>query len=163
LQELRERVQQEFHLARLLWLPLDDPRRPDWKRGPVIAAGHQPDLFHPGVWIKNFVLNGIARRLGANPLNLIIDSDTIKSTSLRVPVWDADPASVRTTEIPFDVWTGEVPFASRAVQDRDCFFTFSDRVMDVYQPAGDVPLLARFWKRATERYNETVARLTEDM
>jgi hypothetical protein len=167
LQELRERAQQEFHLARLLWLPLDDPRRPDWKRGPVIVAGHQPDLFHPGVWLKNFVLNGIARRLGANPLNLIIDSDTIKSTSLRVPVWNAHPTSVRTTEIPFDEWTGEVPFASRAVQDRDCFFAFPDRVMDVYQPPGDAPLLARFWKRATERYNETAAlrdsRLTEDM
>lgn len=30
--------------------------------GPMWLAGHQPELFHPGVWIKNFALSGLARR-----------------------------------------------------------------------------------------------------
>src|SRR5688572_3924394 len=30
---------------------------------PFILSGHQPQLFHPGVWYKNFVLGGLARRL----------------------------------------------------------------------------------------------------
>ena len=32
--------------------------------GPLVVTGHQPELFHPGVWIKNFAAAGIA---GATP------------------------------------------------------------------------------------------------
>src|SRR5262249_5959642 len=31
----------------------------------VLLAGHQPQLFHPGVWFKNFALSHIAARQGA--------------------------------------------------------------------------------------------------
>src|SRR4051812_4164631 len=31
---------------------------------PVLVAGHQPELSHPGVWVKNFALHGLAGRLG---------------------------------------------------------------------------------------------------
>ena len=31
---------------------------------PLLLAGHQPELAHPGVWVKNFALNGLARKLG---------------------------------------------------------------------------------------------------
>ena len=27
---------------------------------PLILAGHQPELFHPGVWLKNFALQSLA-------------------------------------------------------------------------------------------------------
>src|SRR5271166_3379718 len=40
----------------------------------IILAGHQPELFHPGVWIKNFALNGLARAYEAIPLNLVVDN-----------------------------------------------------------------------------------------
>src|SRR5260370_292805 len=42
----------------------------------ILLAGHQPELFHPGVWIKNFALCGLARAHGAVALNLIVDNDT---------------------------------------------------------------------------------------
>src|SRR6266851_7095715 len=29
----------------------------------LLMAGHQPELFHPGVWVKNFALNGLAKAL----------------------------------------------------------------------------------------------------
>ena len=29
---------------------------------PLIVTGHQPELFHPGVWIKNFAVDAIAVR-----------------------------------------------------------------------------------------------------
>ena len=29
----------------------------DWISRPLIAGGHQPELFHPGVWLKNAVLD----------------------------------------------------------------------------------------------------------
>ena len=37
---------------------------------PLLLAGHQPELAHPGVWVKNFALNGLAtqaRRHAASP------------------------------------------------------------------------------------------------
>ena len=30
----------------------------DSNDAPLILAGHQPELSHPGVWVKNFALNG---------------------------------------------------------------------------------------------------------
>ena len=44
---------------------------------PVLLAGHQPQLFHPGVWFKNFVLADVARWHGGVAVNLAIDSDTV--------------------------------------------------------------------------------------
>src|SRR3954469_7151502 len=51
----------------------------------LFLAGHQPEIFHPGVWYKNFVLSKLAAQHGATAINLVIDSDTIKSASVRVP------------------------------------------------------------------------------
>ena len=76
----------------------------------LIATGHQPELFHPGVWAKNFAACGLARRLNAIPLNLIVDNDTMKSAHILAPVWDADPAKVRLEKVPFDDFAGELPW-----------------------------------------------------
>jgi len=76
----------------------------------VFVTGHQPELFHPGVWAKNFALNGLARRLNAVPLNLIVDNDTMKAGHILAPVWDADPTKVRLEKQPFDDFPGEVPW-----------------------------------------------------
>src|SRR4051812_3208097 len=35
---------------------------------PLLLAGHQPELSHPGVWVKHFALNGLARQVGGTPL-----------------------------------------------------------------------------------------------
>ena len=41
----------------------------------LIMSGHQPKLFHPGVWFKNFALSNLGQRLGATAVNLIVDND----------------------------------------------------------------------------------------
>src|SRR5262245_17227431 len=46
---------------------------------PLIVGGHQPQLFHPGVWLKNFELSRLAERVGGTALNLIVDSDTLRT------------------------------------------------------------------------------------
>lgn len=76
----------------------------------VFVTGHQPELFHPGVWAKNFALDGLSRRFDAFPLNLIVDNDTMKSAHLLTPAWDANPAKVRLEKQPFDDFAGEVPW-----------------------------------------------------
>src|SRR5262245_28995276 len=39
--------------------------------GPLILSGHQPELFHPGVWLKNFVVSAIARSVKGTGVNLV--------------------------------------------------------------------------------------------
>jgi hypothetical protein len=82
--------------------------------GPLIVTGHQPELFHPGVWAKNFAANGIAKQVGGVALNLIADSDILKSTTIRVP--NDEPHQnifgyVQT--IPFDEQGPELPYEHR--------------------------------------------------
>ena len=57
---------------------------------PLVVTGHQPELFHPGVWVKNFAVAAIARAAGGVGLNLIVDNDIPKSSSLRVPSVEGD-------------------------------------------------------------------------
>ena len=43
----------------------------------IVVSGHQPTLFHPGVWIKNFALNQLAQSAGGVGLNLVVDNDNL--------------------------------------------------------------------------------------
>ena len=116
------------------------------RSGPLLLSGHQPELSHPGVWVKNFALNGLARQLGGTPLNLIVDNDTLKSAALRVPTWvGRNPGTVRLQSVPFDTAGGERPYESRRVHDADLFRTFADRVVPLWRNWGFEPLLPRAW------------------
>ena len=57
---------------------------------PLIVTGHQPELFHPGVWAKNVAISKLAKQLNGSSFNLNVDSDVAKSTTLKVPVTSAD-------------------------------------------------------------------------
>ena len=52
---------------------------------PIVAAGHQPEFIHPGVWAKHAVLQRLARVVGAMPLNLVVDQDTPKHARIDIP------------------------------------------------------------------------------
>lgn len=112
---------------------------------PLLLAGHQPELSHPGVWVKHFALNGLARRLGGVPLNLVVDNDTLKATSFRIPVFDRDPAGVHSQTVPFDRFDGEEPYEDRRVHDVELFRTFADRAAPLWRSWGVEPLLPRVW------------------
>ena len=52
----------------------------------IFLAGHQPELFHPGVWFKNFTLSRLAERHQAVAVNLLIDNDPLRRASIRCTV-----------------------------------------------------------------------------
>lgn len=114
-------------------------------RAPFIVTGHQPELFHPGVWVKNFGINGLARRHGLNPLNLIVDGDTVKSTSLHIPQVSSDAARIHRHAVPFDSWDGEEPYAFRTIRDSNLFRTFPERARPLLSEWGFAPMLGEFW------------------
>jgi hypothetical protein len=120
----------------------------------LLVAGHQPELFHPGVWVKNFALCGMARALQATSLNLVIDNDTVKTTALIAP----DPPHLR--RLPFDRWTGETPYEERTIADRTAFADFAERAGAWLRAWPYEPLLPAFWAEAM-RQSERTANLGE--
>ena len=81
--------------------------------GLIFLAGHQPELFHPGVWLKNFALGTLARQHGATAINLLIDSDTVKDTG-PAGTRAARPSIPRVEVIPFDRPEPRVPLRGAA-------------------------------------------------
>ncbi|HTU89869.1 MAG TPA: hypothetical protein VMF69_07220 [Gemmataceae bacterium] len=115
----------------------------------LLVAGHQPELFHPGVWVKNFALCGLARKHHAASLNLIVDDDTIKSTALRVP----DPPHVR--RVLFDRWTGAAPYEERNIVDRALFAGFAERAGELMRHWPYEPMLPAFWAEVLRQAERT--------
>jgi hypothetical protein len=119
----------------------------------IFLAGHQPQLFHPGVWFKNFALGYLAGRYEAVGINLLIDSDTIKSTSLRVPGGSLqDPAIA---SIPFDEHGKPIPFEQRQILDRAALADFGQRAAERLAPLVPDPLLRQYWPMVLQRARQT--------
>ncbi len=130
---------------------LEDSTRPTGNPSPepdapLILAGHQPELAHPGVWVKHFALNGLARRVGGVPLNLVVDNDTLKSAALRVPHLSGGGPKANVDAVPFDRLDGETPYEDRRVLDPECFRTFPRRVAEVTKHWPFRPLLPDVWQ-----------------
>ncbi|MGD9720856.1 MAG: hypothetical protein AB7O59_14290 [Pirellulales bacterium] len=118
----------------------------------MILAGHQPQLFHPGVWFKNFVLSTIAERHGGVAVNLAIDSDTIKTASLRVP--RGTVAEPLVESVPLDKQTAEIPYEARRIIDRECLDSFGRRAADAIRPLVSDPFVRDFWPLVARRAAE---------
>ena len=68
-----------------LSLGLDPGPAPD-PDGPIIASGHQPILFHPGIMIKPMILANAARAAKAAALFITVDSDEFRAENAPIPV-----------------------------------------------------------------------------
>jgi hypothetical protein len=123
-----------------------DPPDPN---GLIYLAGHQPQMFHPGVWFKNFVLGDLARRDGATAVNLIIDGDTLANAALRVPGGSVDePHAV---QVPFDSLDTGIPYEERKIEDRELFASFGRRAIEQMTPLVPDPLLKQYWPMVLAR------------
>ncbi len=81
------------------------------------------------MWYKNFALSRLAHEQQAVAVNLVIDSDTIKHVSLRVPGGSLDAPVVES--FAFDSSADEIPFEEREVEDRAMFASFGERTSSV--------------------------------
>ncbi|MBU0716917.1 MAG: hypothetical protein KJ749_01605 [Planctomycetes bacterium] len=54
---------------------------------PIIVTGHQPGLIHPGVWAKHVMAHRLASAIGGVAVNLVVDSDAPRQTTIEVPTW----------------------------------------------------------------------------
>ena len=115
----------------------------------LVVTGHQPELFHPGVWVKNFALASVAQQAKGWGLNLVVDNDIPKATSIRVPRPN-DGVVEKVERVAFDEWRGEVPYEDLTVADEAEFDSFADRVKHVLGGAVADPLIESFWPKALD-------------
>jgi len=52
---------------------------------PLVATGHQTELYHPGVWIKNALIDAAATKLGGQAYHLAVETDEPKHLLLSWP------------------------------------------------------------------------------
>ncbi len=141
----RRRVLAEARRYTAEYRDLPDSR--DASDTPLILAGHQPELVHPGVWFKNFVLSSLAQRTAAQAVNLLIDNDAVKSVALRVPTGTAaDPVAI---SVDMDAQAAPIPYEERRVLDHAVFESFGARVAAAVRPLIRHPLIGDFWPLAT--------------
>ncbi|HYW79610.1 MAG TPA: hypothetical protein VE890_08535, partial [Thermoguttaceae bacterium] len=119
----------------------------------IFLAGHQPQIFHPGVWLKNFVLDHVARQYGGVAINLLIDSDTVKSTSLRVPT--GRPTTPRTATVAMDRAEPRMPYEERRIVDREQFARFGTQVAEKVAGLVSNPLIKTYWPMVLHRAKQT--------
>lgn len=159
LPELRRWARQEAHRAAReytsAWcdLPSEDDIGDLW-----FVGGHQPALFHTGVWAKNFAVAEFARRTGGCSLNLVVDNDLCGSTAIRVPTGTREQPSVEL--VPFDLPRTQQPWEEVTIQDRALFESFPERVQQMTSLWSSQPLIREFWGKVL-RFSETSPRISD--
>lgn len=132
-------------------------RSTDWLSGdevdqlaerPIVMAGHQPALFHAGVWFKNFALSHVAEQMGGIAVNLVIDNDVTSGSSIRVPTWNSDASGASYANVPFDDAVARVPYEQTTIRNRELFDSFDERVKTFISPLVENPCVDRLWHHA---------------
>ncbi len=114
-----------------------------------IIGGHQPELFHPGVWVKNAVVAGLATQVGGVGLNLVVDNDVCAGSSVRVP---SRPDLPGMTSLDWDVPHPQSPWEERPLPNAELFASFGERCREQLRPWGIEPLAAgQDWGASPER------------
>ncbi len=115
------------------------PAVPADPRGLIYVAGHQPQMFHPGVWFKNFALGDAgrgARRDGGQSRS---------STTTCCPTPRSACRAGRSTEPrrranPVGPSQTRMPYEERRIEDRELFASFGRRVAEQIAPLVADPL-----------------------
>ena len=113
---------------------------------PLVLTGHQPELVHPGVWLKNFAAAQLAKQSGGLAVSLIIDNDLCRLPSVRVPTGTVEEPQV--VDVPFDQPLAEMPYEERNIADRAVWNSFGDRATHLLAPLVPHPMLIDWWPAA---------------
>lgn len=158
LAELRKKARDELLAAATSYttsyrnLP-ELPQQPS----PLYLTGHQAELFHPGVWFKNFMLSRLATERGAVGIHLVIDTDVMHHTSIRVPTGTV--VAPRAEAVPLDRPVPVVPVEEQFVSDRAMFVSFGERVQQSIAPLLTNPLVTCWWPSVVEAARESGGKL----
>ena len=122
----------------------------------IVMSGHQPTLFHPGVWHKNFALSHFGERWQATAINLVVDNDLCSTTEIRVP--HPDVSTPRTLGVKYDQGlAANLPYEVYRLQDRELWTSFEQRVISALDGPAWTPLIHQLWPQVLEAHEQGLA------
>ncbi len=86
----------------------------------VVMTGHQPELYHPGVWAKDFLLQRLADDTGAAALDCVVDSDAFEAVAVVSPCMRPGVSrchSYLALGAPDACWACSPPPSGREIED----------------------------------------------
>ncbi|MFM7115873.1 MAG: hypothetical protein ACKO0N_04495 [Planctomycetota bacterium] len=119
-----------------------------WDDQGLILSGHQPRLFHPGVWFKNYALSSLGQHGMGTPINLVVDNDLCGLPAVAVPVVNQERAAF--TNCHYDQPGDNVPFELSRLTDESTFRSFPHRLGQLLKPLVAAPLVHRLWEHWSE-------------
>ncbi len=109
----------------------------------MVLTGHQPELFHPGVWFKNFVAAHLAEEQNGVAVHLVIDNDLPRGLSVRCPT-RAD-GKIVIQRCPIDLGGPLWPYEDRPVRDQELFRSAGERLGQTISQLVPGALIADYW------------------
>ena len=123
------------------YLPIEKPVHPTL----IFLSGHQPKLFHPGVWFKNILLHRLAAAHHATSINLIIDNDLCGEPFIKVPTGSIESPVIE--QIAFDTSQANLPFEEAEVQSPELFTSFAQRVTQALLHDVEGNQITSYWEK----------------
>ncbi|MHB8732850.1 MAG: hypothetical protein ACYDAB_13790 [bacterium] len=108
---------------------------------PIVLMGHQPVFFHPGVWVKYFLLSKLCGINGAAGIHCIVDSDATGAISAAIPTGRDGVGRATRTLVPL---ADDVPLEAAAVPSPDAWAAFAAAVRGDLETLRMPDLLDRF-------------------
>jgi len=115
-----------------------------WEDQGLVLSGHQPRLFHPGVWFKNYALSSLGHHGIGTPINLVVDNDLCGLPAVAVPVIREGKAAF--SNCHYDQPSDNVPFELSRLLDEPTFRSFPERLSTLLAPLVAAPLVHRLWE-----------------
>ena len=68
----------------------------------IIQTGHEPILYHPGVWIKNHLTNYLTKKTNGIGINMIVDNDACNMGYMCAPNLFSKPPAIEKIQLVVD-------------------------------------------------------------
>ncbi len=118
--------------------------------GPVVAAGHQAEFFHAGVFAKTIAGHALSKRVGGQAVFLMVDTDTPKTRQIAVP--QVTSRGLRRVQVAIPGCDPQRPFESQPRISRAEWLQFFASLTSLHE-FGDrsmLPTFARAWLTTEE-------------
>lgn len=121
-------------------------------RRPLLMTGHQPELYHPGVWAKNVGIHQLTHQLGGSGLNLNVDSDVAKTTILKIPM---NQGEKHDQHLAYGPPHPPLPYEDWQCHDETSFAQVSEHFADASKEWPWKPVFPEFWKSVLQQTKRT--------
>src|SRR3989337_2691111 len=99
------------------------------KNIPIVQTGHEPILYHPGIWIKNHLVHYLVKIVGGISVNMIVDNDACNMGFMYVPILSEISTSVG--KVAFVKNKDHVAYEEIVFDDFGPILQFKEEVIDL--------------------------------